>query len=78
MFYILMLKSGSGLSASYSYLTTIEAETGETIKKSFETIEAAQAYVQEMIASGEYSLNSFIVVKGVTVTASLTLAEETV
>ena len=77
MFYILLRKTNSGLASTYAYLTTVAAETGEVIKKSFETIGDAQAYVQTMIAGGDYALGDFIVVKGVTVTATLTLAEET-
>ena len=77
MYYILLAKTKAGLNSQYTYLTTIAAESGETVKKSFTTLEAAQDYVQEMITSGNYSLNDLIVVKGVTVTAGITLAEET-
>lgn len=76
MFYIMLRKSGVGTSATYAYLTDIEAGTGAIIKKSFPTIEAAQDYVKEMLVGGDYSLNSFIVVKGVTVSIDATLAEE--
>ena len=79
MYYILLRKQGNGDIAStiYGFLTTIETG-GATVKKSFATIEEAQAFVQDMVASGETSLNSFIVVKGVTVSAALTLADEVV
>ena len=78
MFYIMTLVSGTDVSATYKYLTTVEAETGKLIKKSFPTIEDAEQYVkQEMIASGLYSLSQFLVCKGVTVTADVTLVEET-
>lgn len=77
MFYIMLAKTKAGISSTYTYLTTVEAGSGATIKKSFETLIDAQTYVQEMIASGGYSLNDLIVVKGVTVTAGITLAEET-
>lgn len=78
MFYIMTLVSGSDVSASYKFLTTVEAETGKLIKKSFPTITDAEQYVKnEMVASGLYSLNQFLVIKGVTVTADVTLAEET-
>lgn len=78
MYYILLAKTKAGLNSQYTYLTTIAAESGETVKKSFPTLTAAQDYVQEMITSGVYALQDFIVVKGVTVTAGITLAEETV
>ena len=77
MYYILLLKQGSGLTASYDFLLTIEAETGKQIKKSFATLAEAQDYVQEMISSGEYSLNSFLVMRGVKVTSAITLEDET-
>ena len=77
MFYILLLKSGTGISASYSYLTDIAAGSGEIVKKSFPTISDAQAYVQQMIETGNYGLNDFIVVKGVVVSATMQLTEET-
>ena len=81
MYYIMTVVSGSstGSAATYKYLTEIEAGTGNQVKKSFATLADAQAYVQnEMVGSGVYSLSSFIVVKGVTITAAITLAEETV
>ena len=78
MYYIMTLTSGVGVTASYKYMTDIEAGTGAVIKKAFPTLAEAQDFVQnEMIGSGVYSLSSFIVVKGVTVTADVTLAEET-
>ncbi len=77
MYYIMLLKSGSGISASYSFLTDIEAGTGATIRKSFPTLQDAQDYVQNMITSGDYSLNSFLVVRGVKVTSAITLEDET-
>ena len=77
MYYILLAKSRAGLNSQYSYLTTIAADTGETVKKTFATLSEAQDYVQEMIASGTYALQDFVVVKGVTVTADITLTEET-
>ena len=78
MFYIMTLVNGVGISATYKYLTDIEAGTGNVIKKSFATLEEAQDYVQnEMIGNGLYSLSSFVVVKGVTVQADITLTEET-
>ena len=78
MFYIMTLVNGSGVSATYKYLTDIEAGTGRFIKKSFATLAEAQDYVQnEMVGSGLYSLSQFVVVKGVTVTADITLTEET-
>lgn len=58
-------------------MLTIEAETGNQVKKSFPTLAEAEAFVQEMINSGDYSLNSFIVIKGVKVTSSITLEDET-
>lgn len=77
MYFILLAKTKAGLNSQYAYLTTIAADTGETVKKSFATLSEAQDYVQEMIASGTYALNDFIVVKGITVTADITLTEET-
>ena len=77
MYYILLAKSRAGLNSQYSYLTTIAADTGETVKKTFATLSEAQDYVQEMIASGTYALQDFVVVKGITVTADITLTEET-
>lgn len=76
MYYILLRLNGSGLSATYKYMTTVEGGSGEVIKKKFETLEEAQAFVQDMIASGDYALNDFVVIKGVTVTADITLTEE--
>lgn len=80
MYYIMTVVSGSAISgtATYKYLTEIEAGTGNQVKKSFATLADAQAYVQnEMIGSGIYSLSSFIVIKGVAITADITLTEET-
>lgn len=77
MYYILLARSKAGLNSQYSYMTTIAAETGDVVKKSFATLSEAQDYVQEMIASGTYALQDFIVVRGVTVTADITLTEET-
>ena len=77
MYYIMLLKSGAGISASYSFMTTVEAGTGATIRKSFPTLQDAQDYVQNMITSGDYSLNSFLVVRGVKVTSAITLEDET-
>lgn len=78
MYYIMTIAQGSGLSATYKYLLDIEAGTGASIKKTFPTLEAAQKYVKnEMVASGLYSLNSFIVAKEIQVTADITLTEET-
>ena len=76
MFYILLTKTKAGISSTYGFLTTVEAETGATIKKSFATLADAQAYVKEMLESGNYSLNDFIVTKGVTVAIDATLTEE--
>ena len=79
MYYIMILASGGTAdSATYKYLMTIEAETGKSIKKTFPTLAEAQEYVKnEMVASGLYSLNSFIVAKEIQVTADITLTEET-
>ena len=79
MYYILLRKQGNGDIAStiYGFLTTTD-NSGTTTKKSFATIQEAQAFVQDMVTGGETSLNSFIVVKGVTVSAALTLADEVV
>ena len=77
MYYILLKQSGTGLSTIYKYMTTIEGGSGESVKKRFETLAEAQAFVQEMIASGDYALNDFQVVRGVVVTADITLTEET-
>ena len=79
MFYLLIRKQSSPDigSTTYSFMTTVEADTGKTIKKSFPTIEEAQTYVQEIVSKGEMGLNDFLVIKGVVVTATLTLAEET-
>ena len=76
MYYILLKQSGVGLSATYKYMTTIEGGSGESVKKKFPTLADAQAFVQEMIAEGNYALNDFQVVRGVVVTADITLAEE--
>ena len=76
-FIMLLVNGGTDTSATFKYLTTIEAETGKTIKKTFPTLAEAQEYVKnEMVASGLYSLNSFIVCKSITVTADITLTEE--
>ena len=76
MYYILLKQGGAGLSTTYKYMTTIEGGSGESIKKKFETLEEAQTFVQEMVASGDYALNDFQVVRGVVVTADITLDEE--
>ena len=76
MYFIMLLVSGSDITASYKYLTTVEAETGRVVKKTFPTLLDAQTYVKnEMVASGIYALNQFIVCKEVTVTADITLTE---
>lgn len=77
MYSIMLVKTGVGIDATYNYLSTVEAETGAKVKKEFATLAEAEAYVQSMISGGTYSLNSFIVVKNITVTADITLAEET-
>lgn len=78
MFYIMLRKSGSTpIDSTYGYLTDIEAGTGSRIKKSFATLAEAETYVQGMIESGTYSLGDFIVTKGVTVSATIALTEET-
>jgi len=60
-------------------MTTVQVVDGNTVtvKKSFETLSEAQAFVQSMIESGDYALNDFAVIKGVVVTALIELAEET-
>ena len=76
MYFIMILVGGSDMSASYKYLTSIEAETGRVVKKTFPTLAEAQTYVKnEMVASGIYSLSQFIVCKEITVTADITLTE---
>lgn len=77
MYSIMLVKSGIGIDATYNYLSTVEAETGSKVKKEFATLAEAEAYVQSMVSGGAYSLNSFIVVKNIRVTAGITLAEET-
>ena len=77
MYYIMLTKTKAGISSTYSFLTTVEAETGATIKKSFATLADAQAYVKEMLESGAYALSDFIVIKGVAVAIDATLTEET-
>ena len=76
MYFIMTLVNGEDMSATFKYLTTIEAESGKRVKKTFETLAEAQEYVKnEMVASGLYSLSQFIVCKEITVTADITLAE---
>lgn len=76
MYFIMTLVSGVDMSATYKYLTTVEAGTGKQIIKMFPTLEEAQEYVkQEMVASGLYSLSQFIVCKQINVTADITLTE---
>lgn len=76
MYYIMLKQSGADLSAVYKYLTDIEAGTGATIKKKFDTLAEAKDCVQDLIVNQGYALNSIVVVKGVTVTVSLDLEEE--
>ena len=75
MFYIMLRQEDKGLNTTYSYLTVLN-EDGTRAKKSFATIEEAQEFVQQLISEGERSLNSLIVVKGVIISATLTLEEE--
>lgn len=77
MYSIMLVKSGVGIDATYNYLSTVEAETGSKVRKEFATLAEAEAYVQSMVSGGDYSLNSFIVVKNIRVTAAITLTEET-
>ena len=79
MYYILLKQSGTDLSATYKYMTTVQVIDGNTVtvKKSFETLAEAQTFVQSMIESGDYALNDFAVIKGVVVTALIELTEET-
>ena len=77
MYSIMLVKSGVGIDATYNYLSTVEAETGSKVKKEFATLAEAEAYVQSMVSGGDYSLNSFTVVKNIRVTSAITLTEET-
>ena len=78
MYYILLKQSGVDLDTTYKYLTDIEAGTGARIKKKFDTLAEAKDCVQDLIVNQGYALNSIVVVKGVTVTVSLDLEEESV
>lgn len=75
MYYILIRVAGAGLKSQYKYMTTIEAG-GIEGKLYFATKGLAQAYVQALIESGEYTVNDIVVVKGCTLTATLTVADE--
>lgn len=75
MYYILIRVSGLGLKSQYKYLTTIE-QGGAEVKMNFATKGLAQTYLQAMVDSGDYAIADLVVVKGCTVTATLTVNDE--
>lgn len=79
MYYLLILSRAAGLDSSYTYYVETDETTGNRNIKSFATLDEAKDFIMDnFVANGRYSLSQFKVVKGVVITPSLTLTEETV